>query len=121
MVRCWLTKNDANHSNRHAECSGIEFFAFPYQSLYARLGQYHAIVGDIFIQETIKDKTQVLKKWCSNIRKIGPNGETLPSVAYDRFDKYEDAIEFAALKLNELNGVTCSSMKGTQHEMDSIA
>ena len=54
MVKHWTTPNDENHSNRHAECNGVEFFAFPYQNYSARVGNLLAVVSNLMGKNSVR-------------------------------------------------------------------
>jgi hypothetical protein len=86
MVKHWTTPNDANHSNRHAECNGVEFFAFPYQNYSARVGNLLAVVSKY---------NHSLSGFGVRILDCLPNGSNLPkSSAF--FASIDEAFEHAS-------------------------
>lgn len=70
-IRFWTSRNDANHSNRHAECAGVEFFAFPYQPMLAKRGNRLATISDILMRgkETATGGHETVKKWSACVRR----------------------------------------------------
>lgn len=89
-VRYWSSHNDANHNNSHAECQGIEFFAFPYQSYYARVGNTSAMVGNLG------------GNWGATVYDCQPDGRTkyFANKGFGKQDK-DAAFEYAATQVLE--------------------
>jgi hypothetical protein len=81
-VEYWTSPNDANYRNQHAECKGIEFFAFPHQGYTSRMGNVYGRVGNA-------------GKWYANIGIALPNGRD-DHRFHGEFGSKDDAFEFAA-------------------------
>jgi hypothetical protein len=49
-VKHWLSPNDVNNKNRHAQVEGsdIEFFAFPYQQYHGKKGEFSCLIGSSY-------------------------------------------------------------------------
>lgn len=77
-VRHWTTRNDANHSNRHAECLGVEFFAFPYQSALGKVRNHLAVVADILTAgaERPDGGRGTFRRWSARVELCHPDGRT---------------------------------------------
>lgn len=71
-VKRWTSRNDANYNNHHAEVGGVEFFRFPFQPYYARVGRFSAVVSSW--------PTLANRKYHATIYKPDPQrpGATLP-------------------------------------------
>jgi len=100
-VKHWTSPNDANHSNRHAEADGIEFFAFPYQNYLARLSDHIAIVADTLQLREIEGAKKLVTRWSASIRLCHSNGHTTLA-NWCSFDTEDEAFEWAAKQLIEL-------------------
>lgn len=101
-VKHWTSPNDANHSNRHAEADGIEFFAFPYQNYLGRQGDYLAVVGDFTIVRESDGVSHCVTRWSAVIKLCQPSGATT-NVIWQGFDTQDEAFEWAAEQLTKLN------------------
>lgn len=90
-VKYWTTRNDANYNNRHAEALGVEFFAFPHQSLYARHGNRGAMVADILVN----GENGVESLFSATRTTSLPNGK-VERLEQRRFNTQDEAILWAA-------------------------
>ena len=93
MTRYWTSRNDSNHSSRHAEAQGIQFCAFPYQSYLSQVnGKYGAMIGNFYGRNG--------ETWAANI--YVRDGKKEPTLYHQEFLSKDDAFEWAAGKLLEL-------------------
>jgi len=90
QVEYWTSKNDINHSNKHAKANDIEFFAFPYKPYLARVGNFLARVSEPLISDF---KASVTLYNCL------PNGDT-KSIAHKPFKTLDEAFIYASEQLN---------------------
>lgn len=95
-VKYWTSYNDRNHSNSHAEVDGIEFFAFPYQSYYARVDNTAVTIRDFF---GIKDNI-TYTVWIANHMECLPDGRNKHIEQFSHENKDEVFI-WAAQQLKE--------------------
>ena len=91
-VRYWTTPNDENYSNTHAECQGIEFFAFPHQGYSARVYEVYGRVSN---------NSPYLDGWSVNVGWCLPNGQDY-HVIHGFFSTKDEAFECAARDMLDL-------------------
>jgi hypothetical protein len=95
VLHC-TSPNDANHRNRHAEANGVEFFAFPYQSLYARVDWKSAIVSDSFLMtEGDGEKRKLITRFSASRLDVFPDGSS-KCIDQKHFKTHDEAIIWAS-------------------------
>lgn len=96
-VTYWETYNDPNHNDRHAECNGVEFFAFPYSPYMAAEGTRHALVSGHMEVENRKTR----RVWGARVGNGLSSGQ-MDWTDHEVFDDRDTAFEWAASKMQEV-------------------